>query len=56
VEDWHAGQYIVRSLRGRSEIVSALPEVWTLVEAIAGEAIDPLSPALLAALKAIKAP
>jgi len=52
VEDWHGGQYIVRSLRGRSEIVSALPEVWTLVEAIAGQAIDPLSPALLDSLQA----
>lgn len=52
VEDWHGGQYIVRSLRGRSEIVNALPEVWTLVEAIAGQAIDPLSPQVLAALRA----
>ena len=53
VDDWHGGQYIVRSLRGRSEVVNALPEVWALVETIAGRRLDPLDPELLAALAAV---
>ena len=52
VEDWHVGQYIVRSTRGQVEIVNALPEVWARVAAIAGCPPDPLDPALLAALRA----
>ena len=50
VDDWHGGQFMVTSLRGRSEMVSALPEVWRVVELIAGRALDPLDPALLATL------
>lgn len=56
VEDWAAGQYIVRSQRGRSELVSALPQVWQIVESIAGRPLDPLDPALLRALEGINAP
>ncbi len=50
LEDWAMGEYIVRSLRGRSELVPALPQVWQTVEAIAGRPVDPLDPALLARL------
>lgn len=50
LEDWANGQYIVRSLRGRSELVPALPQVWQTVEAIAGRPVDPLDPELLARL------
>lgn len=50
LEDWASGEYIVRSLRGRSELVPALPQVWQTVEAIAGRPVDPLDPALLARL------
>ena len=49
-EDWHGGQYIVRSQRGRTEIVDTLPAVWALVEAISGKPLDPLAPATLAVL------
>ena len=50
VEDWAGGQYVVRSTRGHQEIVDALPQVWQVVERLAGRAIDPLDPALLAQL------
>ena len=50
VEDWASGQYVVRSSRGQVEIVDALPQVWQVVETIAGRPVDPLDPALLAQL------
>lgn len=52
VEDWASGQYVVRGSRGQVDIVDALPQVWQVVERIAGCAIDPLDPALLARLSA----
>lgn len=53
VEDWAMGQYIVRSQRGRSELVPALPQVWQTVESIAGRPVDPLDDALLERLAAM---
>lgn len=53
LEDWAMGQYILRSQRGRSELVPALPQVWQCVEDIAGRAVDPLDPALLARLRGL---
>lgn len=53
LEDWANGQYIVRSQRGRSELVPALPQVWQTVEAIAGRPVDPLDPELLARLATV---
>lgn len=50
VEDWMGEQYVVCSLRGRTEIVRALPMVWSVIEDIAGCRIDPLDPVLLATL------
>ncbi|MBM4226913.1 MAG: hypothetical protein FJ164_04075 [Gammaproteobacteria bacterium] len=55
LEDWAMGQYIVRSQRGRSELVPALPQVWQRVEDIAGRAVDPLDPDLLARLSSLRA-
>ena len=52
VEDWGGGEYIVRSQRGRSELVASLPQVWQVVENIAGRPVDPLLPGLLDALTA----
>ncbi len=49
-EDWGGGQYIVRSQRGRTEIVGTLPAVWALVEQISGRPLDPLAPGTLNAL------
>jgi hypothetical protein len=51
-EDWHGGQYILRSQRGRSEIVNSLPEVWALVEQISGKPLDPMAHDTLAMLRA----
>lgn len=50
VEDWASGQYVVRGSRGQVEIVDALPQVWQVVETIAGRPVDPLDPTLLARL------
>jgi len=50
VSDWMGGTYLVSSLRGRTELVDRLPQVWKIVEEIAGRPLDPLDPALLAAL------
>ena len=52
VDDWMSGQLMVSSQRGRTEMVGALPQVWRVTEAMAGREIDPLDPALLAALAA----
>lgn len=56
VEDWAMGEYIVRSQRGRTEIVPALPQVWQTVESIAGRPVDPLDPALLERLRGLAEP
>lgn len=53
VGDWAMGEYIVRSQRGRTEIVPALPQVWLAVESIAGRPVDPLDPALLERLRGL---
>lgn len=52
VADWMGGQLMVSSLRGRTELVEHLPQVWQVVENIAQRPVDPLDPALLAALRA----
>ncbi len=52
LEDWANNQYVVRSQRGRTELVPTLPQIWQAVEAIAGRAADPLDPTLLARLSA----
>ena len=52
LDDWMAESYQVHSLQGRTEIVSALPQIWMTVEAIAKKPADPLDAALLAFLKA----
>lgn len=55
VDDWMGGELVVRSQRGRSEMVAQLPQVWQVVENIAQRPVDPLDPALLAALRAVAA-
>ena len=52
VEDWMSGQFLVSSQRGRTEIVEQLPQIWQVVESIAQRPLDPLAPALIAALRA----
>lgn len=55
VEDWMGGQFMVRSQRGRTEMVAQLPQVWQVVENIAQRRLDPLDPAFMAALRAASA-
>lgn len=47
LDDWMAENYVVRSLRGRTEIVQYLPQIWMAVEDIAKKPADPLDPELL---------
>lgn len=47
IDDWMAENYVVRSLKGRSEIVQYLPQIWMTVEDIAKKPADPLDPELL---------
>ena len=54
-DDWMGGQIMIASQRGRTELVGQLPEVWRVVEDVAGRAVDPLDPILLAALRARRA-
>jgi hypothetical protein len=51
-EDWAGGQYLVHSLRGQTEVVDYLPQIWTTVEAISKKPADPLDPELLGRLGA----
>jgi hypothetical protein len=48
--DWNNNSYILKSQRGRTEIVDSLPQVWALAEKISKKPADPLDPDLLAAL------
>lgn len=56
LRDWMGERIVVESLRGGSELVSDLPRAWAAIEASAGSRIDPLDPALLAALGRDDAP
>jgi hypothetical protein len=47
--EW-SGRYVVRDLKGRSEVVEDLGAVWVVAERLAGRALDPLDPGLVAAL------
>ena len=53
--DWANNQYVVRSRTGRTALVAHLPQVWAAAEEIAGRPLDPLDPALLAALRRTEA-
>ena len=45
-----AGKYVLRDLKGRSELVQDLGSLWPVAERLAGRAPDPLDPALQKAL------
>ena len=51
IDDWMSGQYLLSSQRGRTEVIDHLPQVWRVVEDIAGRSCDPLDPQLLEALR-----
>jgi hypothetical protein len=45
-----AGSYVVRDAKGGSAVVSDLGALWVEAERLAGHPLDPLDPALAAAL------
>lgn len=55
VADWMGGELLVSSQRGRTEMVAHLPQVWQVVESIAGRPLDPLDAELLSTLRAAAA-
>ncbi len=50
VSDWNGGKYVLRDLKGRSELVGDLGALWPAAAKIIGRTPDPLDPTLLEAL------
>jgi hypothetical protein len=48
--DWSGRVYVLRDRKGKSAVVDDLGSLWTQAERLAGRPLDPLDPALLAAL------
>jgi hypothetical protein len=51
VGGWSGRVYVLRDRKGRSAVVDDLGSLWTSAEQLAGRPLDPLDPALLAALR-----
>jgi hypothetical protein len=49
LSDW-GGAYVLSDRKGRAEVVRDLSALWTEAERLAGRPLDPLDPALVAAL------
>jgi hypothetical protein len=52
VSDWSGTRYVLRDGKGRSELVHDLGSLWPAAQKLAGRPLDPLDPALQAALRA----
>jgi hypothetical protein len=50
LDDWSGRVWILRDAKGRTAVVDNLGSVWTEAEKLAGRRLDPLDPALVAAL------
>ena len=50
VSDWGGTKYVLRDGKGRSELVRDLGSLWPAAQRLAGRPLDPLDPALRAAL------
>jgi hypothetical protein len=50
VSQWGATAYVVADAKGRAEVVHDLSALWAAAERLAGRPLDPLDPALVAAL------
>src|ERR671916_3328774 len=50
VSDWGGIKYVLRDGKGRSELVRGLGSLWPAAQRLAGRPLDPLDPALRAAL------
>lgn len=51
VSDWGGSKYVVRDGKGRSALVQDLGSLWPAARKLAGRPLDPLDPALQAALR-----
>lgn len=49
--DWSGRVYVLRDRKGKAAVVADLGSLWTAAEALAGRPLDPLDPALVAALR-----
>ncbi len=50
VSDWTTGASVLRSATGRTALVDNVGALWPAAEGLAGRPLDPLDPALLAAI------
>ena len=50
VGDWAGSKYVLRDGKGRSELVQDLGALWPTAQRLYGRSLDPLDPALHAAL------
>lgn len=48
--DWSGRVYLLRDRKGKTAVVGDLSGLWAAAEQLAGRPLDPLDPALLAAL------
>ncbi len=46
-EDWDGESLVILDARGRSRLAPTLSDVWSAVEGLSGQAIDPLDPVFL---------
>ncbi len=51
LSDFGASKYVLRDRKGRSELVQDLGSLWPAAQKLAGRTLDPLDPALQAALR-----
>jgi hypothetical protein len=49
--DWSGRVYVLRDRKGKSAVVDDLGTLWAAAEQLAGRPLDPLDPALVAALR-----
>ena len=50
LSEWAGSVYTLRDGKGRSAVVTDIGSLWSEAEKLAGRSLDPLDPALLAAL------
>jgi hypothetical protein len=50
LSDWGGTAYVLHDRKGRAEVVHDLSTLWAEAERLAGRPLDPLDPALVAAL------
>jgi hypothetical protein len=51
LSDWGGTAYVLHDGKGRAEVVHDLTALWSEAERLAGRPLDPLDPALVAALR-----